>query len=152
MKTRKRTVSAASSLCVPANVKQESTSESLCSPTHLFLRQNGFVQAPISDNTAGALAVAVKAFQAQLEVLDKQQPQHRHAGYKQLGTKQRLEFCSGDSTLGQLGMLQGVATTVRDLPCFLTCSCHFVYPCLIAGSDLRWCKPLMTLPGNIWKA
>ena len=112
MKTRKKTISAASNSCVPANVTQESTSDSPCSPTHLFLRQHGFVQASISDKTAGALAIAVKAFQAQLEVLDKQQPQNRHAGYKQLGRKQRLEFCSGDSALGQLGMLQGVATTV----------------------------------------
>ena len=36
------------------------------------------------------------------------------------GQEQRLKFRSGDNALGQLGMLQGVATTVRDLN---------IYPC-----------------------
>ena len=152
MKTHKRPVSAADSSRVPAELLPATTSGSPCSPTHSFLRQHGYVKASISDSFAETLSIVVKVFQAQLEVLSKQQPQNRHAGYKHLGRKQRLEFRSGDSALGQLGMLQAVATTVRDLSFFLTCSGHSVYPCLIAGSELRWCKPLTTLPENSWKA
>ena len=132
MKTRKRTLSAANSSPVPANLTQETTiaSQSPCSLKHLFLQQYGYVPAPISHNIAGTFAIAVKAFQAQLEVLNKQQPQNRHAGYKQLGGKQRLEFRAGDSALGQLGMLQEVATTVRDLSWFFAHLCQVLYHCL----------------------
>ena len=132
MKTRKRTLSAANSSYMPATATLEATSRTPCSPTHLCLRQQGFVQVPIPDNTAGTLAIAVKAFQAQLEVLNKQLPLNRHAGFKQLARKQRLEFRAGDSALGQLGLLQSLATTVRDLqslarrkyePCKSFCDC-----------------------------
>lgn len=76
------------------------------------------MRAPIPDNIARTLAIAVSAFQSQLEVLDKQPPQNRPAGFKQLDRQHRLEFRAGDSALGQLGMLQGVAIAVRDMHSF----------------------------------
>ena len=104
MKTRKRTISTANSSHVSATGY---------SSTHWWLRQNGFVRASVADHTAETLAVAVKAFQAQLEVCSKQAPQQRHAGFTQHARKQRLEFRAGDGALGQLGLLQSIATTVR---------------------------------------
>ena len=107
----KRALSANSS-CLPVSIKQEPTSGSLCSPR---LQRHGYVQFTIPDNTVGTLSIAVGAFQAQLEVVNKQPPQNRHVGFQQLARKQRLEFRAGHSALGQLGLLQGLATTVRDL-------------------------------------
>lgn len=95
-----------------------SASRTPCSPTHLWLRQHGYVQAPILDKTTGPLSIAVTAFQAQLKDLSKQPAQDRHAGFQQLGKRQRLEFRAGDSALGQLGLLQSLATTVLDLQSF----------------------------------
>lgn len=115
MKTRKRTLSEANSSTLTAI---EATRRSPCSAAApLSLRRNGFFQEPISHSTADTLAIAVKAFQAQLEVLNKQPPQSRHAGFKQLPRKQRLEFRAGDSALGQLGLLQSLAITVQALQC-----------------------------------
>lgn len=110
IKTRKRTFSEANSSNATA------TRRSPCSAAApQSLRKNGYFQALIPNSTADTLAVAVKAFQAQLEVLSKQPPQSRHAGFTQLARKQRLEFCAGDHALGQLGLLQGLAITVQAL-------------------------------------
>ena len=131
MKPRKRVLPAAKSSCVRANVTHESTSETRCSSGSsgsvqfcsvqfsavqfgLRILAPNFVQVPVADEIDDTLAVAVKAFQAQLEVFSKQSPRHTHVGFKQLARKRRLEFRVGDEALGQLGLLQGVATTVRD--------------------------------------
>ena len=103
------------------------------------------MQAPVADHTNETLVVAAKVFQAQLAVFSKQPLQHRHAGFKQLARKQRLEFRAGDSALGQLGLLQGIATTVRENHAISRMSItEPVHPVVSADSELRWCKPSMT--------
>ncbi|KAL3158725.1 hypothetical protein ABBQ32_011459 [Trebouxia sp. C0010 RCD-2024] len=110
MKTRKRTLSEANSSSVTARV---ATRNFVCSAeAPLLLRKHGYIQELIPNSTTDTLRIVVKAFQAQLEAWSQQPPQHRYAGFKQLAKKQRVEFRAGDSTLGQLGLLQSIAVTV----------------------------------------
>ena len=108
---RTRTSFAANS---SARVKQEATSSTRDSTPHCWLWQDGFVQLPIANHIDGKLAFAVKAFEAQLKLNNIQSPQHKHAGLKELARKLRLEVRPGGDAWGQLGLLQGVATTVRE--------------------------------------
>ena len=111
MNTRKRTASEANSSTNTAKERK-----SLCSAAKpLSLRKNGYMQELLPNTTAETLTIAVKAFQAQLEAWSKQPTPNRHAGFKQLAKRQRLEFRVGDDTLGQLGLLQSVAITVPDV-------------------------------------
>lgn len=120
----KRTLSSDRS-CLPVSIKQEPKGGSLCS---IWLQHHGYVQSSIPDNTADTLSVAVAVFQAQLQVYHKQPPEDRRAGSQQLARKQRLEFCAEHSALGQLGLLQGLATTVQDLQSPLKpLSCHCMH-------------------------
>jgi len=68
-------------------------------------------------STAATLTIAGKALQGQLEVCSKQPAHSTYAGYTSLQGKQRLEYRPGDAVLGDLGVLQQLATTVRLLSC-----------------------------------
>lgn len=70
---------------------------------------------PVLDVVIENLAIATMAFQAQIDALSKKLPQLRQVGFGQLANKQRLGFRAGDIALGQLGLLQGLAITVRNL-------------------------------------
>ena len=59
------------------------------------------------------LAIAVKAFQGQLEVCSKQHPGKRQAGYRSFPGKHRLEFQPGAAHAREPAVLQGLTTMVR---------------------------------------
>ncbi len=151
MKTRKRTLSQANSSSV---IAQEVDRESPCSAVApMLLKGLGHALEPIPHSTADTLAVAIKAFQAQLGVLNKQPPMNRHAGFTQFASKHRLEFRIGDKALGQLGLLQSIAVTVQflyNMPHASTATCSV---CILTGNcAFRWCKRWMTLQEACWKA
>lgn len=150
MKTRKRTLSEANSSCVTARVV---TRNFVCSAeAPLLLRKHGYVRELTPNGTTDTLRIAVKAFQAQLDAWSKQATQHRHTGFRQLARKQRVEFRAGDSTLGQLGLLQSVAVTVQDLQSMAPWDNTDLQVCVTADCELRWCKPWMTLQEECWQA
>ncbi|KAL3135555.1 hypothetical protein ABBQ38_006033 [Trebouxia sp. C0009 RCD-2024] len=105
---RKRTRSTRIS-CVPSAVTDGTVHGPPCSATQLW---HSHISVPVSDTFSENLAIATKAFHAQIEALSKKPPQLRQAGFSQLANKQRLEFRAGDTALGQLGLLQGLAITV----------------------------------------
>ena len=151
MKTRKRTLSQANSSSVTAQEIKRGSPCSAAAPLSLW--RFGFASERIPNSTADTLAIAVKAFQAQLEVLNRQPPTHRHAGFTQLATKQRLEFRAGDKALGQLGLLQGLAITVQFLQSTPHRTTASILVCILTGHcELRWCKRLMTLQEVCWMA
>lgn len=140
MKTRKRALSEVNSSQHSQVTAKAVKLSSSCSAE--LLRVGGYTTEPIPNTTTDILTIAVKAFQAQLEVLSKQPPQDRRPGFKQLARKQRLEFRVGDTALGQLGLLQGVAVTVQDvqsIPLWDNFTLVSLY--LTGDCELRWCKP-----------
>lgn len=146
---RKRTRSTRIS-CVPSAVTDGTVHGPPCSATQLW---HSHISVPVSDTFSENLAIATKAFHAQIEALSKKPPQLRQAGFSQLANKQRLEFRAGDTALGQLGLLQGLAITVRNLHSVLPwVNCKTVNPSATADCQPRWCKPLMTLPEEYLKA
>ena len=78
------------------------------------LRQIGFTKTAISAVAAATLHVAAKAFRGQLEVFSKQLPNGRYIGYHTSPGVQRLEYRPGHEALGDLGILQHLAVTVRE--------------------------------------
>ena len=113
MKTRKRTATAArQATYIPKNASAEKVVDPAFEHSVVQLRQEGLtvLNAPVS--TAATLTIAGKALQGQLEVCSKQPAHSRYAGYTSLQGKQRLEYRPGDAVLGDLGVLQQLATTV----------------------------------------
>ena len=116
---RKRKLSAVDStaLSVDTAGTQAQPSTAPCGLSDLQLeqlRQIGFTKTAISAVAAATLHVAAKAFRGQLEVFSKQLPNGRYIGYHTSHGVQRLDYCPGHETLGDLGILQHLAVTVRE--------------------------------------
>ena len=115
MKTGKRTATAArQATFVPKNASAEIAVNPAFEQRLVQIRQEGFTVLNVPVSTAATLSIAGKALQGQLEVCGKQPA---HSTYTSLQGKQRLEYRPGDAVLGDLGVLQQLATTVRLLSC-----------------------------------
>lgn len=115
MKTRKRTAKAVRRAThVPKNASAEKAVEPAVEQSFVQLRQDGFTVLDVPVSTAATLTIAGKALQGQLEVCSKQPAR---STYTSLQGKQRLEYQPGDAVLGDLGVLQQLAITVRPLSC-----------------------------------
>ncbi len=118
MKTRRRTVAAARQATnVPKNASAEQIANPAFEQSLVQLRQEGFTMLNVPVSTAATLTIAGRALQGQLEVYSKQPAHSTHAGYTCLQGKQPLEYRPGNAVLGDLGVLQDLATTVRLLSC-----------------------------------
>ena len=71
------------------------------------------MQVAMATHVADNLAIAAKAFQAQLEVCSKWLPGNMRTRYRCFPGKHKLEHRTVASEVGELGVLQGLATMVR---------------------------------------
>jgi hypothetical protein len=135
MKTRKTTATVARQA---TNVPNSASAEKIVNPAFeqslVQLRQEGSTVLNVPVSTAATLTIAGKALQGQLEVCSKQPAHSTYAGYTSLQGKQRLEYRPGNAVLGDLGVLQDLATTVR----LLSCTAVQSYSIAQHQSDVPW--------------
>ncbi len=77
-----------------------------------LLRGPGYAIVPVSDHLAASLTIALKAFEGQLSSWGRHPPPEGYTGFTAFPRKSRLEFRPGHAGLGNLGVLQQMASQV----------------------------------------
>lgn len=112
MKLRKRSVSVKSTPVPQVPAESSYTKPNLSPRTRAALHETGITTFNLPASILPSLTVAAKAFEGQLQACSHQPAPERLAGYTVFPTSQRLEYCPGHATLGNVGVLQQLADVV----------------------------------------
>ena len=82
------------------------------SDARALLRGPGYTIVPLSDHLAASLTIALKAFEGQFSSWGRHPPPEGYTGFTAFLRKSRLEFRPGHAGLGNLGVLQQMASQV----------------------------------------